>query len=68
MSRWTFLARKRLNLGPFFVNLTQRGFSSWGWKLGPWTRNVTRRTHTIDTPGPGSFRTSRARRRRDEDV
>ena len=59
MSGWRFAARKRLNFGPLFVNLTNRGFSSWGWRLGPWTRNVTRQTDTIDTPGPGAIRRKR---------
>lgn len=47
---WKSRARKRLTFGPLFVWITQRGFSSWGI---PWTWNVTRGTHTVDTPGPG---------------
>jgi hypothetical protein len=50
-----FRARKTLRLGPLFFNFTQRGFSSWGLKLGPFTKNFTRGTSTIDTPGIGSL-------------
>lgn len=50
-----FRARRRLRFGPVVINLTQRGFSSWGLKMGPWTWNAKTRRHTIDTPGPGSF-------------
>jgi hypothetical protein len=61
--RVSFQWKKRINLGPLFVWLTPRGFTSWGWKLGRWTRNVTRDTHNIDTPGPGGLRFGRRRRR-----
>lgn len=57
-----FRARKTLRFGPLRFHFTQRGFSSWGWKIGPWTHNVTSGRHTIDTPGPGALH-SRGRRR-----
>lgn len=50
-----FRARKVIRLGPIFFTFTQRGFSSWGLKVGPFTRNFTRGTSTIDTPGIGSL-------------
>lgn len=49
-----FRARKTIRLGPLFATFTQRGFSSWGLRIGPFTWNATRRTSTVDTPGPGS--------------
>lgn len=48
-----YRARKTLRFGPLFVNFTQRGFSSWGIRIGPWTWNATRGRHSVDTPGPG---------------
>lgn len=60
-----FRARKTIRLGPIFFTFTQRGFSSWGIKIGPFTRNFTRGTSTIDTPGPGSLH-FRGRRRRSQ--
>lgn len=49
-----FRARKTMRLGPLFFTFTQNGFSSWGFQLGPWRRNFTRGTNSVDTPGPGS--------------
>lgn len=46
--RW----RKPVRIGPFKFNFTQRGFSSWGLKIGAWSWN-SRRGHVVDTPGPG---------------
>lgn len=48
-----FRARKTFRLGPLFATFTQRGFSSWGIKVGRFTHNFTRRTSSIDTPGIG---------------
>lgn len=59
----TFRARKQLRFGPIFVNLTQRGFASWGFKIGRWTKNMTRGTTTLDTPGPGSLHWGRKAKR-----
>lgn len=50
-----FRARKTFRLGPLFWRFTQSGFSSWGIKVGPWTRNFTRGTSSLDTPGPGGL-------------
>lgn len=50
-----FRAPKTFRVGPLFFRFTQRGFSSWGIKVGPWTKNFTRGTTTLDTPGPGSW-------------
>lgn len=58
-----FRARKAFRLGPRFATFTQRGFSSWGIRIGPYTWNATRRTSTIDTPGPGSWHHQHGRRR-----
>lgn len=53
---WTFRARKTFRLGPLFATFTQRGFASWGVRLGPITHNFTRRSTSVDTPGPGGIR------------
>lgn len=45
-------ARKSLRFGPFRINLTQRGLTSWGVKLGPWSWNSRTRAHRLDLPGP----------------
>jgi hypothetical protein len=50
-----FRARKTLRFGPLFFSFTQRGFSSWGIKVGRYTRNFTRGTSSFDTPGPGAL-------------
>ena len=50
-----FRARRSINLGIVRLNFTQRGFSSWTIKLGPWSFNSRTRRHTVDTPGPGSW-------------
>ncbi|HTF49495.1 MAG TPA: DUF4236 domain-containing protein [Pseudonocardia sp.] len=57
-----FHLRKTLRLGPVRVHLTERGFSSWGLKVGRWTWNSRTGRHTINTPGPGSFKTKGRRR------
>lgn len=49
-----FRLRKTVRLGPIFLRFSERGFSSWGVRLGRITHNVTRRRTTFDTPGPGS--------------
>lgn len=62
MARPRFRARKTVRLGPLFWTFTQRGFSSWGIRVGPFTRNFSRGTTTVDTPGPGSLHWGRGRR------
>lgn len=52
---WGFRARKTVRIGPLFWTFTQNGFTSWGIRVGPLTRNFTRGSTTIDTPGPGSL-------------
>lgn len=59
-----FRARKTFRLGPLFANFSQNGFTSWGIRVGRFTRNFTRGTTSIDTPGIGSFRSSGRRRQR----
>lgn len=49
-----FRLRGRWNLGPFYVNHSKFQPTSWGIKLGPFSRNFTRGTSSIDVPGPGS--------------
>ena len=44
--------RKVVRLGPFRLNFTQHGLTSWGWKAGPISWNSRRRRHRIDLPGP----------------
>lgn len=59
-----FRARKTFRLGPLFVTFTQNGFSSWGIKVGPYTKNFTRGSSSFDTPGPGSVHWGGRRARR----
>lgn len=62
MSDWRYHDRGRWTFGPIFVNYTRDvpwslpRVTSWGIKIGRWTRNVTRDTDTIDTPGRGVIR------------
>lgn len=48
-----FRMRRSVRIGPFRLNFTQRGFSSWSFKLGPLSWNSRTRRKTFDTPGPG---------------
>lgn len=48
-----FRLRRSIKLGPFRINVTQRGFSSWSFKLGPFSWNSRTKKKTFDTPGPG---------------
>lgn len=54
--------RRTVKIGPVRLNFTQRGFTSWGLKIGPWAWNARTGAHSLDTPGPGGLR-SRGRRR-----
>ena len=51
-----FRARKTFRIGSprccVRFNFTQRGFTSWGLHLGPWSWNARTRRHSIDLPGP----------------
>lgn len=57
-----FRLRNRFKIGPFYVNLSQGRFTSWGIKIGRFSRNFTRGTWAVDTPGPGSVHGGRKRR------
>lgn len=59
-----FNARKTVRFGPFYALFTQGGLSSYGIKLGPWTWNLARDTHSVDTPGPGGVRIGKRKRGR----
>lgn len=61
-----FHLRKTLRLGPVRINLTERGFSSWGLGFGKWSWNSRTRKQTYDTPGPGFLRWGGCRQRRQE--
>lgn len=54
-----FKFRKTVQIGPLRLHFTQRGFSSWGLKIGRWSWNTKTRRHTIDTPGPGYWQSDR---------
>jgi Protein of unknown function (DUF4236) len=55
------LFRSRKRLGPLVLNFTQRGFSSWGLKIGPWSWNSRTRAHRVDLPGPLSWKQDKKR-------
>lgn len=56
-----FRARKTLRFGPLFFTFTQQGFSSWGFKIGPYTKNISRGTWSVNTPGLGGLHGRRRR-------
>ncbi len=58
-----FRMRNRLKIGPIYVLFSQGRFTSWGIKLGRFSRNFTRGTWVVDTPGPGSVHGGRRRSR-----
>ncbi len=58
-----FRMHRSMKLGPVRIHMTERGISSWGLQLGPWSWNARSGRHTVDTPGPGYVQ-SRGRRRR----
>jgi hypothetical protein len=61
-SGWDYRDRGRWTIGPVFVNYvrdTPLGFpriTSWGVTMFGWTRNFTRGTDAVDTPGRGGIR------------
>lgn len=59
-----YRARKTLRLGPLRLHFTERGYTGWGLKVGPWTWSARTGQHSINTPGWGGFRTTGRRRRR----
>ncbi len=58
-----FRMHRSMKLGPVRIHMTERGISSWGLQVGPWSWNANSGRHTVDTPGPGYVQ-SRGRRRR----
>jgi hypothetical protein len=52
--------RKVIRLGPFRLNFTENGFSSWSFKLGRWSWNSRARAHRVDLPGPFSWKGKRS--------
>ena len=48
--------RKSKKFGPFIFHFTQDGFSSWSFKLGPWSWNSRSKKNRVDLPGPFSGR------------
>lgn len=58
-----FRARKTFRIGPLFFSFTQRGFSSWGIKVGRFSHNFSRSTSSLDTPGIGGLHHQHRRRR-----
>lgn len=66
----TVTGRKRKRFGPLVVNFASRGFlrwrvTSWGVKVGRWSWSSGTGQHTVDVPGPWSWRSARRRRRSD---
>lgn len=56
-----FRLRMRPHFGPFRLNFTQGGYSSWSFHLLGWSWNSRTRQWTLNTPGPGSVRFNRRR-------
>ena len=44
--------RDQVRLGPIRLHFTQKGFSSWSIKFGPWSWNSRKRRQRVDLPGP----------------
>jgi hypothetical protein len=51
--------RQTRKFGPFRFHFTQNGFSSWSFKIGPWSWNSRARAHRVDLPGPAHWRSDR---------
>lgn len=66
MPGWSYKAgRGRTRIGPFVINwVVNKGITSIGHKLGPWTRNYTHGTDTVDLPGSYTGRIRRRYRKR----
>jgi len=56
--------RKPIRIGPFTWHFTQSGYSSWSFKLGPFSWNSKTRATRVDLPGPLSYRTPPRPRKR----
>ncbi|GAA1772946.1 DUF4236 domain-containing protein [Luedemannella helvata] len=48
--------RKVWRLGPLRLNFTNKGLSSWTFKIGRWSWNSRTRAHRVDLPGPISWK------------
>lgn len=57
--------RKNVRVGPLRLNFTQRDFSSWSIKIGPWSWNSRRQRHRVDLPGPWHWSSERRNDRAD---
>jgi hypothetical protein len=44
--------RKTFRIGPFRLNFTERGFTSWSIRIGPFNWNSRTRKPSADLPGP----------------
>lgn len=61
MRRIRFRARKRVGVLPILranVDLKKLRITSWTWHFWRWSWNTSTRSHTLDTPGPGSLQIS----------
>ncbi|MBN9758877.1 hypothetical protein Ae406Ps2_3011c [Pseudonocardia sp. Ae406_Ps2] len=59
-----FRARKTFRFGPLRATVNQSGRWSFAIQIGRLTHNLTRRTTSFDTPGPGGFHHQHRPRRR----
>jgi Protein of unknown function (DUF4236) len=48
--------RKQMRFGPLRFNFTKSGLSSWSIKIGRWSWNSRTKSHSVDLPGPMSWR------------
>lgn len=60
-----FTFRKRPRLGPFVFNITEHGWTSTTFKLGPFSFNTRTRRKSVDLPGPVNWRSDAGRRRKE---
>jgi hypothetical protein len=56
-----FRYRPVIRIGPLYFRFSENGFTSWGIKIGRFSRNFTHGQTTIDTPGPGYVQGKRTR-------
>lgn len=59
-----FHLKRRFRFGPVYLNVHNLRITSWGIKLGRFSRNMTHGKTTIDTPGPGHYTFNKPKRRR----
>jgi hypothetical protein len=57
-----FRARKTFHIGPLYMTVNQAGRLSFSIRIWRYTYNLTRRTSSFDTPGPGGFHHQHKRR------